>query len=66
VEVAAPLLVRLDRAVPALGTLCIDEPTVFLLDVIYVFYLDAGWGFTIHCCVYVFVEWNKEVVVIVV
>jgi hypothetical protein len=33
-EVAAPLLVHLDRAVPALGALRIDEPTTFLLDVV--------------------------------
>jgi hypothetical protein len=42
VEVATPLLVHLDRAVPALGALRIDEPTAFLLDVICVFYLDVG------------------------
>jgi hypothetical protein len=42
VEVTAPLLVRLDGAVPALGTLRIDEPMVFLLDVICVFHLDVG------------------------
>ncbi|RLM64679.1 hypothetical protein C2845_PM16G02110 [Panicum miliaceum] len=65
-EVAAPLLIRLDRAMLALGALCIDEPTVFLLDVICVFCLDAGWGYTVHCCVHVFVEWIKEVVVVVV
>jgi hypothetical protein len=34
VEVAAPLLVRLDGAVPAFGALGIDEPMAFLLDVI--------------------------------
>jgi hypothetical protein len=42
VEVAAPMLVRLDRAVPALGALRIDEPTAFLLDISCVFYLDVG------------------------
>jgi hypothetical protein len=42
VEVAAPLLVHLDGAMPALGALRIDEPTVFLLDIICVFYLDVG------------------------
>jgi hypothetical protein len=41
VKVAAPLLVRLDRAVPAFGALRIDEPTTFLLDVIYVFHHDV-------------------------
>jgi hypothetical protein len=41
VEVAIPLLVRLDRAVPAFVTLCIDEPTAFLLDVVCIFFLDA-------------------------
>jgi hypothetical protein len=40
-EVAAPLLVHLERAAPALGMLRIDEPTVFLLDVICIFYLDV-------------------------
>jgi hypothetical protein len=62
-EVAAPLLVRLDRAVPAFGALHIDEPTTFLLDVVCVFYLDVVWGFTIHCYVHVFVEWINEVVI---
>jgi hypothetical protein len=66
VEVASPLLVRLDRVVPALGALHIDEPMVFLLDVICVFYLDVGWGFTIHCCIHIFVEWIKELAVVVV
>jgi hypothetical protein len=66
VEVAAPLQVRLHRAVLALGVLRIDEPTAFLLDVIYVFYLDVGWGFTIHCYIHIFVEWIKEVVVVVI
>jgi hypothetical protein len=42
VEVATPLLVHLDRVVPVLGTLRIDEPTAFLLDLICVFYLDDG------------------------
>jgi hypothetical protein len=42
VEVAAPLLVHLDHTVLTLGALCIDEPTVFLLDVICVFCLDVG------------------------
>jgi hypothetical protein len=42
VEVTAPLLVRLDGAVPALGTLHIDEPAAFLLDVICIFHLDVG------------------------
>ncbi|RLM84726.1 hypothetical protein C2845_PM04G11550 [Panicum miliaceum] len=65
-EVAAPLLVRLDCTAPALGALRIDEPTAFLLDVICVFYLDVGWGFTIHCYVHGFVEWIKEVVIVVV
>jgi hypothetical protein len=65
-EVAAPLLIRLDRVVPALGLFHIDEPTTFLLDVIYVFYLDAGWGFTIHCCIHVFVKCIKEVVIVVI
>jgi hypothetical protein len=41
VEVAAPLLVCLDRAVPMFGTLRIDEPTTFLLDAICVFYLNV-------------------------
>jgi hypothetical protein len=42
VEVAAPLLVRVDGAMPVLGVLHIDEPTAFLLDVICIFYLDVG------------------------
>jgi hypothetical protein len=42
VEVAAPLLVSLDRTVPALGTLRIDEPVAFLLDVVCIVYLDVG------------------------
>jgi hypothetical protein len=66
VEVAAPLLVRLDRVVPALGALRIDEPTAFLLDVIYVFYLDVGCGFTIYCYVHVFLKWINEVVIVVI
>jgi hypothetical protein len=65
-EVSAPLLVHLNRAVPAFGTLRIDEPMAFLLDVICVFYLYAVWGFTIHCYVHVFVEWINEVVIVVV
>jgi hypothetical protein len=65
VEVATPLLVRLDRAVPAFGALRIDEPMAFLLDVICVFYLDV-WEFTIHCYVQIFVEWIKEVIIVVV
>jgi hypothetical protein len=43
VEVAAPRLVRLDCVVASLGVLRIDEPTTFLLDVIYIFYLDVVW-----------------------
>jgi hypothetical protein len=65
-EVTAPLLVYLDRVVPALGALRIDEPTTFFLDVVCIVYLDAGWGYTIHCCVQVFIEWIKEVVIIVI
>jgi hypothetical protein len=65
-EVAAPLLVCLDCVVPALGALRIDEPTAFLSDVICVFYLDVGWGFTIHCCVHISVKWIKEVVIVVI
>jgi hypothetical protein len=42
VEVTTPLLVRLDCVVPTLGTPHIDEPAVFLLDVIYIFHLDVG------------------------
>jgi hypothetical protein len=42
VEVPAPLLVCLDRPVPALGALRVDDLMAFLLDIIYVFYLDAG------------------------
>jgi hypothetical protein len=41
-EVTASLLVRLDGAVPTLGALRIDEPAMFLLDVIYVVHLDVG------------------------
>jgi hypothetical protein len=48
VEVAAPLLVHLDHVVPAFGTLRIDEFTVFLLDVICIFYLDVIWEFNTH------------------
>jgi hypothetical protein len=65
VEVAAPLLVSLDRAVPTLVTLRINEPMAFLLDVICVFYLDVVWEFNTDCCVHVFVEWIKGVVVVV-
>jgi hypothetical protein len=42
VEITTPLLVHLDGTVPALGTLRIDEPAMFLLDVICVFHLDVG------------------------
>jgi hypothetical protein len=66
VEVAAPQLVCLNLAVPSFGTLRIDEPTMFLLDVICVFYLDVVWGFTIHCYVHIFIEWINEVVIIVI
>jgi hypothetical protein len=66
VQVAAPLLVRLDRAVLVFGVLRIDEPTTFLLDVICVFYLDVVWEFTTHCCIHVFVKCITEVVFIVV
>jgi hypothetical protein len=66
VEVAAPLLVHLNHTVPTLGTLRINEPTMFLLDVICIFYLDVIWEFNTHCCVHVFVEWIKEVVIVVV
>jgi hypothetical protein len=41
VEVASPMLVRLGRAVPVFGMLRIDETTAFLLDVIYIFYLEV-------------------------
>jgi hypothetical protein len=41
-EVTASLLVRFDSAVPALGALCIDEPTMFLLDVICIVHLGVG------------------------
>jgi hypothetical protein len=66
VEVAAPLLVRLNYAMPAFGALHVDELTTFLLDVIYAFYLDVVWEFTIHCYVHIFVEWINKVVVVVV
>jgi hypothetical protein len=66
VEVAALMLVCLDRAVPAFGALRIDEPTAFLLNIICILYLDVVWGFTIHCYVHVFVEWINEVVIVVV
>jgi hypothetical protein len=66
VEVPDPLLVCLNHAVPALSMLCFDEPTVFLLYVICVFYLDVGSGFIFHCYIYAFVEWIKEVVIVVV
>jgi hypothetical protein len=59
-EVTAPLVVHLDGAVPALGALRIDEPAALLLGVICVFHLNVGWGFTIHYCVHIFVEWVKE------
>jgi hypothetical protein len=35
------MLVRLGRAVPVFGMLRIDETTAFLLDVIYIFYLEV-------------------------
>jgi hypothetical protein len=60
VQVAAPLLVHLDRVVPAFGALHIDEPTVFLLDVICTVYLDVVYY------VHIFIEWINEVVVVVV
>jgi hypothetical protein len=66
VEVASPPLVCLDRAVPAFTALLIDELTVFLLDVICVFYLDVFWEFNTHCYVHVFIEWIKEIVIVVV
>jgi hypothetical protein len=66
VEVAAPLVVCLDCAVPAFGALCIDEFTAFLLGVICIFYLDVVLDLNTHCCVHIFVKWIKEVVIIVV
>jgi hypothetical protein len=66
VEVAAPLLVCLDHVVLAFGALRIDELTTFPLDVICIFYLDVVWEFNTHCYVHVFVEWIKEVVIIVI
>jgi hypothetical protein len=42
VEVTAPLLGRLDGVVPTLGTLRINEPAAFLMDIICVVHLDAG------------------------
>jgi hypothetical protein len=65
-EVAAPLLVRLDHVVPPFCAVCIDEPTTFLLDVICTFYLYVVWEFTVQCYVYIFVEWINEVVVVVI
>jgi hypothetical protein len=65
-EVSPSLLVRLDGTVPALGALRIDEPATFLLNVICVIHLHVGCGFPIHCYVHVFVEWIKEVVVVVI
>jgi hypothetical protein len=41
VEVAAPLLVHLDHMVLAFGALRLDEPMMFLLDVICIFCLDV-------------------------
>jgi hypothetical protein len=66
VEVAAPLLVCLDCAVPAFGTLHVDEFMMFLLDVLCIFYLDVVWEFNTHCYVHVFVELIMEVVIIVI
>jgi hypothetical protein len=65
IEVAALLLVRLDRVVLAFGALHIDEFTAFLLDVTCIFYLDVVWEFNTHCYVHIFVDWIKEVVIIV-
>jgi hypothetical protein len=58
VEVTASLLVGLDGAVSALGALCIDEPAVFLFDLIFVFHLRID--------VHIIVEWIKEVVVVII
>jgi hypothetical protein len=66
VEVASPPLVHLTRVGPAFGALHVDELTTFLLDVICIFYLDVVWEVHTHCYVHVFIEWIKEVVVVVV
>jgi hypothetical protein len=65
-EVASPPLVRFDRVVPAFSAHRIDELMAFLLDVIYIFYLDVVWEFNTHCYVHVFVERIKEVVLVVI
>jgi hypothetical protein len=41
VEVALPLLVLLDYAVPAFGALCVPELAVLLLSAVSIFYLDG-------------------------
>jgi hypothetical protein len=66
VEVAFPPLVRLYLTVPAFGVLRIDELMAFIVDVICIFYLDVVWEFNTHCYVHIFVEWIKEVVIVVV
>jgi hypothetical protein len=66
VRVATPPLVRPDRAVPVFGALRIDELATFLLDAICIFYLDVVWEVNTHCYIHIFVEWIKEVVVVVI
>jgi hypothetical protein len=61
-----PRLVRLDHAVLAFGALGIDELAVFLVDVICIFYLDVLWEFYTHCYIHIFIEWIKEVIMVVV
>jgi hypothetical protein len=51
---------------PAFNTLRIDHLIAFLLDVICIFYLDVIWEFNTRCCVHIFIEWIKEVVIVVV
>jgi hypothetical protein len=68
VEVASPSppLVHLSRVVPVFGALLIDELMAFLPDVICIFYLDVIKEFQTHCYIHIFVDWIKEVVVVVV
>jgi hypothetical protein len=66
VEVAAPLLVRLDRVAPTFGARRIDEFTAFLLDVICIFYLDVVWELNTHYYIHIFIKRIKEVVIVVI
>jgi hypothetical protein len=49
IEVALPPLVLLNHAVPTFCALCVPELAVFLLDVVFIFYLDGVCNIKTRC-----------------